>query len=67
MANYAHGKGNYMLFFFIKTLMNVDQIYSYLGLIAIIETLPMVTKINTFNELFVAHFIKIIKYHVFRG
>ena len=56
-----------MLLFFIKTLMNVDQIYSYLGLIAIIETLPMVSKINIFTELYVTHFIKIIIYRVFRG
>ena len=44
----------------IKTLMNVDQIYSYFGLIAIIETLYMVTKINTFTELYVTHFIYIM-------
>ena len=35
--------------FVIKTLVNVTQIYSYLGLIAIIKTLSLVTKINTFT------------------
>ena len=36
--------------FFNKTLINVDEIYSFVkGLIAIIKTLSFVTKINTFT------------------
>ena len=37
-----------ILNYFIKTLMNADQIYSYLGLIAN-KTLSMEAKINTFT------------------
>ena len=37
-----------MLFFFIKTLMNVDQIYSYVRVETEVKTLSMVTRINAF-------------------